>query len=124
MKLASLVFGISASLTACASKAPADLQCHQVAPPWAVADMEAQIVHRVALDAGTLTFDGTPVTKEELRRSLDEPSWGSQLAPVVAYERNPAQDCRRVKEVRNLMANTLACRQKHCTEVEPPPPKM
>jgi hypothetical protein len=122
MKCACLSITLVASLSACSSHSPVSLQCHQVTPAWDVAEAHLRPVHRIALtDAGSLTFDGKPATAAEIRSRLNEAMWRDTFSPVVAYERSPTQHCTGVGVVRRLMADTLACREGQCMEVEPPP---
>jgi hypothetical protein len=123
MKRASFLTVACAAASACSSNPSDNRQCHFARPDWAVADTEARPVHRVALaSGGQLTFDGVPSTHTDISARLNDPSWSKRLAPAVAFERDPTLDCQQVEAVRKLMATTRACREKHCTEVEPPLP--
>ena len=95
--------------------------CDQ-SPPWDQGDLHLKPVQKVTIDsAGQLTLNGQEVSGSELVTKLNEPPVSDQLAPAVAFERDPDLSCDAIRHVRRLMAETLACRNGNCAEVEPPP---
>jgi hypothetical protein len=92
-------------------------------PAWAHTPLEVRIVFLVRIDARErLILNHSPATPQQVRDYLNQPMWDDPLAPAFLFERSPQLSCDQVTFVRQLIADTRACRAGQCAEVTSPPP--
>ncbi|NJC05672.1 DNA-binding CsgD family transcriptional regulator [Sphingomonas kaistensis] len=93
-------------------------------PRWgqvrAASELRSEVRNAVRLDGTSLTWNGAPITEDQLRQYLDITTQMSPQ-PVLVFSYSPETKSARVETVRSVIEGVLQCTPRNCREVVPAP---